>query len=121
MLCGRASSTLLSLVLLLPLVRATVLPNVTLSGYINIDDTDSHHDAKLFYALYEVQQPVANTRNIPVLLWLQARTRPRSWAFHNMTQNSMLPIISLNKSYLHGAKKNRGVPAARRCLVACTS
>lgn len=71
--CTLASRTSLLLLLSALLTHAyATLPNVTLSGYVNLDD--AHHGAKLFYALYEVQQPLANARDTPVLLWLQART-----------------------------------------------
>ena len=44
------------------------LPNVTHSGYVDVDKTDG---SQMFYTYYEAQERV--TKNTPILLWLQVR------------------------------------------------
>lgn len=90
------------------------LPNVTVSGYVDIDNpADNSHGrgAKLFYALYEVAQPLDNSHDVPVLLWLQARAlwppTPHSNKFRCVT----------TRDY----NDNREDLDVRQCLVICTS
>ena len=42
------------------------LPNVTHSGYVDVDKADG---SQIFYTYYEAQEEV--TKSTPVLLWLQ--------------------------------------------------
>jgi len=44
------------------------LPNVTHSGYLEVDKEDGSH---IFYTYYEAQGKV--DKNTPILLWLQVR------------------------------------------------
>ena len=44
------------------------LPNVTHSGYVDVDKADG---SQIFYTYYEAQEEVTNST--PVLLWLQVR------------------------------------------------
>ena len=46
------------------------LPNVTHSGYVDVNKADG---SQIFYTYYEAQEEV--TKSTPVLLWLQVRSQ----------------------------------------------